>query len=207
MTKLMRDSGYDYRAFDVYDGSKYANYFRVEALAGLGPALISAFEVFEHFPDPRTSLEEIFGSGVELIFFTTQFYEGQAEDWDYLVPFCGQHVFFYTRHGLAAFAGARGFDLGRTADFHVLVRRGSRYAAALAGMEASTMDAAFVAHHLLSVGWGTDATARDHAYAKERFVRELRENAVAGAGVPGLPARSGQKLMARMAARWRKSAG
>ena len=174
LTRLMRDAGYDYHAFDLYDGSKYANYFRIDRLAQVSPALVSAFEVFEHFPDPAEQLGGILSSGADLVVFTTQFYEGQGEDWPYLVPCCGQHVFFYTERGLAAFAGSHGFDLVRTPDFHVLARRGSREAAAIAAEGAGIMDGAFVAEQMLSVGWGTEATARDFAYAMERFVRELR---------------------------------
>jgi hypothetical protein len=173
LTRLMRDAGYDYRAFDLYDGSKYANYFRIDSLHGLAPALVSAFEVFEHFPEPAEQLAEILASGPELVVFTTQFYEGQGADWDYLVPCCGQHVFFYTERGLAAFAGGHGFDLLRTPDFFVLARRDGRYAPAIAAMATRVMDAAFVAEHVMAVGWGTEATACDFSYAMERFVREL----------------------------------
>src|SRR4051812_16147316 len=59
LTRLMRDSGYDYYAFDLYDGSKYANYFRIESLQELRPVLVSAFEVFEHFPEPGESLRHL----------------------------------------------------------------------------------------------------------------------------------------------------
>lgn len=173
LTRLMRDSGYLYYAFDLYDGSKYANYFRVDDILSVDAALISAFEVFEHFPDPRSSIEEILKSRAELIVFTTQFYEDQDENWDYLVPFCGQHVFFYTERGLARFAAAHGYDLRRTDDFNLLIRRGSRSARAIDSQGARAMTAAFISEHVAAVGWGTAATLRDHTYAKERFVREL----------------------------------
>ncbi len=173
LTRLMRDSGYEYYAFDLYDGSKYANYFRVDDISSVDAALISAFEVFEHFPNPRSSIEEILKSRADLIVFTTQFYEGQDQDWDYLVPFCGQHVFFYTERGLAQFAASHGYDLRRTDDFNLLIRRDSRWTGAIASRGTGAMSAAFISEHVAAVGWGTAATLRDHAYAKERFVREL----------------------------------
>jgi Methyltransferase domain len=174
LTRLMRDSGYDYYAFDTYDRSKYANYFRVDSLADLAPALISAFEVFEHFPNPANSLAEMFASGPDLIAFTTQFYEGQGADWDYLVPYCGQHVFFYTEQGVSSFAASFGFKLVRSQDFWLLVRRNGRYAAAIEAAATRGIDPVFIGNHITCVGWGTEATVRDHAYAKERFLRELR---------------------------------
>lgn len=174
LTRLMRDSGYNFRAYDPYDGSKYANYFRAERLTDVLPGVISAFEVLEHFPDPAASLREILLARPELVVFTTQFYEGQGRDWDYLVPCCGQHVFFYDREGLAQFCQRAGFDLRRSVDFWVLVRRDGRCAASIEPALDRIMTPDFVARQVMEVGYGTEATARDHAYAIERFVRELR---------------------------------
>jgi len=174
LTRLMRDSGFDYHAFDLYDDSKYANYFRLESLTERPPTLISAFEVFEHFPEPAEALREIFADSVELVVFTTQFYAQQGADWPYLVPCCGQHVFFYSERGLAVFADGFGFDLRRASDFFLLVRRGGRYATAVDNVAERAMAPSFVADLVTAVGWGSEATARDHQYALERFVSELR---------------------------------
>lgn len=173
LTRLMRDSGYDYYAFDLYDGSKYANYFRIETLQELRPVLVSAFEVFEHFPEPGESIRNIL-SVADLVVFTTQFYEGQDDDWDYLVPCCGQHVFFYSERALATYADAHGFNLLRTPDLCLLVRRTSPYAAAVEIVGRQMMDSAFIAEQVVKVGWGTEATMRDSAYARDRFIREIR---------------------------------
>jgi hypothetical protein len=75
LTRLMRDSGYDYYSYDLYDGSKYANYFKVDSLGASNLGLLSAFEVFEHLPQPKVTLTEMFASNPELLVFTTQFYE------------------------------------------------------------------------------------------------------------------------------------
>jgi hypothetical protein len=103
LTRLMRDIGYNYYAFDAYENSKYANYFSIEKLTDRPPHLITAFEVFEHFPDPASSLKDIFSSGAEIIIFSADFYQGQGPDWGYLAPIVGQHVFFYSKDGLAQF--------------------------------------------------------------------------------------------------------
>jgi Methyltransferase domain len=131
LARLMRDVGYDYRVYDRYDVGKYANYFQIDALAGLQPGLISAFEVFEHFPEPRESLGEILSLKPALVAFSTVFYEGQGRDWGYLVPCCGQHVFFYTQRAIERFADDYGYELRRCLAMWLLLRRGSQYLAAL----------------------------------------------------------------------------
>ncbi|WP_294535233.1 class I SAM-dependent methyltransferase [uncultured Rhodoblastus sp.] len=175
LTRLMRDSGFNYFAFDLYDNAKYSNYFSFSSLSGRQPALVSAFEVFEHLPNPRVAIEEIFATRADLIVFSTQFYDGQGPDWDYLVPFCGQHVFFYREAGLADFAEQRGYALRRTADFLVLVRNGSPYTLHVVAAKAATVPTGFFGDLVTRIGWGTNDTLRDHVYAMERFQKELVE--------------------------------
>jgi hypothetical protein len=176
LTRLMRDSGYNYFAYDFYDHSKYANYFQIQDLSDIKASLISAFEVIEHLPEPRLALAEMLANEPELLIFTTQFYEGQGPDWPYLVPFCGQHVFFYTLTGLQGFALSFGYDIREVCGFWAFVRRGSRYEAAIATLAESgkALNATFAGEHVMSVGWGTDFTERDGSYAFERFIRELK---------------------------------
>jgi alcohol dehydrogenase (cytochrome c) len=68
------------------------------------PALIetAAGKSVMHLPDPKATLTELFTVGADLIVFSTQLYQGQGPDWDYLVPICGQHVFFYAPRSSAA---------------------------------------------------------------------------------------------------------
>jgi hypothetical protein len=173
LTRLMRDSGFQYFAYDRYERAKYSNYFQIDRLDAKTPILISAFEVFEHFSNPKTALDELFATKAELIVFSTQFYEGQGPNWDYLFPACGQHVFFYKERALRAFAHDRGYNLIRTSDFFILLRDQSKYAHSIIKLESTSVPLQFFGELVARVGFGTDSTARDHAYAKERFVREL----------------------------------
>jgi hypothetical protein len=173
LSRLMRDAGYSYFTYDRYEQAKYSNYFQVEQFGDISPKLITAFEVLEHFPAPAEQLAALLSKSVELVIFSTQFYEQQGADWDYLAPFCGQHVFFYSKRGLREFAERHGFKLKRTADFWVLARAGSRYLPALEANRQQKMDAGFAGDFLLRIGYGTDRTLEDYAYAKDRFRREL----------------------------------
>jgi hypothetical protein len=180
LTRLMRDAGYDYRVYDRYDYGKYANYFRVDSLKELNPALVSAFEVFEHFPEPGRTLGDILALQPSLVVFSTQFWEGQGKDWEYLVPCCGQHVFFYTERAMTEFANSHGYDLRRCLGVHVLARRGSRVSEALDAAEPLVLDVAAAGRMVMDLGAGTASTERDHTYAMARFKRELSERPTAG---------------------------
>ncbi|ACS87341.1 class I SAM-dependent methyltransferase [Musicola paradisiaca] len=175
LTRLMRDSGFEYFTFDRYDGAKYANYFKIDQLSDKHPALISAFEVFEHLVEPQQSLEEIFATNADLIVFSTQFYEQQGKDWDYLAPDCGQHIFFYTETALADFCRQRGYALKRTQVLSLLVRIDSPYAEVIDKSDFCIPDN-FFGSLVRRVGWGTEKTVQDFTYAKDRFVRELQAN-------------------------------
>jgi len=173
LTRLMRDSGYNFYAYDKYDGSKYANYFKIDTFSECTPNIVTAFEVFEHFPEPRQSLLEILRTTTDLIIFSAVFYERQGPEWPYLIPFCGQHVFFYSQHGLATFADQQGFDLRQIYDFWVLVRRGSSFENILVQEKIKQMDADFAGRHIQELGWASSATLKDFEYAKKRFENEL----------------------------------
>ena len=175
LTRLMRDSGYDYYSYDLYEGSKYANYFKVANLGASKLGLLSAFEVLEHLPQPKVTLAEMFTGNPDLLVFTTQFYQGQGNDWPYLVPFCGQHVFFYTSRALETFANSYGYDFKEAYGFWVLVRRQSPYMNAIRSAVEKSMDAAFAGDQVMRVGWGTETTTQDGAYAFDRFIRELKD--------------------------------
>jgi hypothetical protein len=176
LTRLMRDSGYDFFAFDTYDASKYANYFTVDSLDAVRPALITAFEVFEHFPEPAKALGEIFDTGTDLVIFLTQLYEGQGPSWDYLVPYCGQHIFFYRESALRAVADVQGYELIRSADFLVFVRRNGPYLEAVRKHSNDILPALFSGDLANRVNFGTEHTQRDFEYAKQRFLRERQSS-------------------------------
>lgn len=198
--RLMRDSGYNFLAYDLYDDCKLANYFKVETIDGASPALLTAFEVFEHFASPKEAVPPLLRAGAEIIIFSTLLYEGQGEDWHYLAPECGQHVFFYSAKALTDIAATYGYDFVSTPDFHVFVRRDSSYRTAIIEAKDSPIDAEFITRHVTGIIWN-DAIARDQAYARKRLTRELREAAIAAtskkAGVMRLQAYLG-RLFSRL---------
>jgi hypothetical protein len=122
--RLMRDAGFNFYAHDKYSDPFFVNYFTVDDMRAQHPRLITAFEVFEHLPDPGASIGALLDLGADAILFSTGFFSDQGQEWQYLVPECGQHVFFYTERGLGYFAGRFGYDLLGVGRFHVLLKRG-----------------------------------------------------------------------------------
>lgn len=112
LTRLMRDRGYDFR----HDDPLCANIFARGHEAGPEPAsyaLATAFEVFEHLPDPADALQSI-ASSTDFLLFTTYLLPAPTPrpgQWWYYTPESGQHITFYTLRSLALLADRLGFQL------------------------------------------------------------------------------------------------
>ena len=175
LTRLMRDSGFDFYCFDPYETPRYADYFSVGKLRPNDYSVITAFEVFEHFPDPRSDLGRVLQLGVDLVVFTTLPYAGQGPDWDYLVPASGQHVFFYTERALERFGRQFGYTLRKTRAFLLYVRDDGAFAQA--GHSAVEIPPASAGALLGATCWDSAATQQDAQYVRDLFLAELRSGA------------------------------
>jgi Methyltransferase domain len=118
--RLMRDVGYNFYSHDKFARPAFTSYHNVDEPAAIKPQLITAFEVFEHLPQPKLELERLFSINAPLIVFTTWFCDGQDAEWIYYIPECGQHVFFYSEQAMRDAAGAHGYELRSSAFFHYL---------------------------------------------------------------------------------------
>lgn len=109
-SRLMRDRGFNFRAYDKFIKPFFMDRFMGELGAGKWSAL-TAFEVFEHMPAPEKDSAELFVADPDVILFTTQTWKGQGLDWWYIVPLGGQHVFFYSDKALQMLAAKHGYTL------------------------------------------------------------------------------------------------
>lgn len=114
LCRLLRDYGINCFVRDRYAAPTYAQGFQNPDFAT--PGMIVAFEVMEHYPQPRGDLEELFEQRPKAVIASTGIYENQKEDWWYLAPESGQHVFFYSRQALE--------HVARTFDYELLVNGG-----------------------------------------------------------------------------------
>jgi hypothetical protein len=98
LCRLLRDRGLDAYTNDEFSVPSYAQPF-VGSLEN-NYDLVTAFEVFEHFPNPRKSLDHLFQCQPRFLLASTELYKGNDSDWWYLAPNTGQHVFFYSEAAL-----------------------------------------------------------------------------------------------------------
>ncbi|MFA6275470.1 MAG: class I SAM-dependent methyltransferase [Pedobacter sp.] len=113
-TRLMRDQGYDFYHTDIYCKNIFAEYFDLSNLpSNTKFELLTAFEVFEHLPNPLTEIEAMMKHS-DSIFFSTELVPqmplNSSDDWWYFIPETGQHLAFYTEKSLAFIAEKFGFN-------------------------------------------------------------------------------------------------
>lgn len=109
LCRLLRDYGINCFVQDKYAAPSYAQGFTEPDFAT--PDMTIAFEVLEHLVNPAQALEDIFMQSPRMFMSTTDLYRGQGEDWNYLAPETGQHVFFFTETALKMLAGKYGYTL------------------------------------------------------------------------------------------------
>ena len=102
LCRFLRDYGLNSFVRDKYSRPIYAQQFTEPNFER--PDLVLAFEVLEHFANPMEELEELFNRKSNFYLFSTGIYSGEGQDWWYLVPSTGQHVFFYSNEAFKLIA-------------------------------------------------------------------------------------------------------
>ncbi len=108
--RLMRDRGYDFRWHDPYSAPVFAGVPRADMDQTFDVA--TAFEVFEHAPDPVAFVSDLLARAPVLIFSTELVPEtdNRPGEWHYYAPEDGQHISFLTNRGLQCLARKLGVD-------------------------------------------------------------------------------------------------
>lgn len=122
-TRLMRDRGLNFLSYDRYAKPFFSDRNNVTTIAGRSPAVVTAFEVLEHFPDPAQDLEQLFDSRPALVIVATELFNGQDETWPYFAAEGGQHVFFYSPKAMTQIADRFGYSLDFVGGLVVFVGR------------------------------------------------------------------------------------
>ena len=107
--RMMRDRGYDYYRVDPHCQNLFAKGFDWQPADRGRAELLTAWEVFEHLPQPMESLRAMLEIS-DTILFSTLLVPTEtprsADDWWYFIPETGQHVSLFTGRALEHVAKA-----------------------------------------------------------------------------------------------------
>ena len=125
--RMMRDNGYNFHWFDEYCENIYSTMFMVDDPASGKEKfeVVTAFEVFEHLPDPIKEVEKILSFTDSIIFSTDLIGDEPREieqSW-YIAPEHGQHVAFYNIKTLEFIARKYGLNLYSARNLHFMTRK------------------------------------------------------------------------------------
>ena len=106
--RLMRDAGFDFEWFDKYCNNLFAKSFEKKKKHY---DVVTAFELFEHLPNPMEEIRQLILLGDSILFTTLLVPNSvpKVSDWWYYAPHGGQHISFYTERALQYIA--KSFDL------------------------------------------------------------------------------------------------
>lgn len=122
LCRLLRDYELNCFVCDKYASPTYAQGFEVPDFEQ--PDLIVAFEVMEHYAEPRKDLQALFEKKPKAVLASTGIFNSQGPDWWYLAPDAGQHVFFYSKAALQLIASTHGYDLAISSGYSLFLRQG-----------------------------------------------------------------------------------
>jgi hypothetical protein len=123
--RMMRDKGFDFKWYDTHCENLFAKHFEEFDLSKKQD-IITAFEVFEHLPNPVEQLAPLLQHSQALIFSTFTNYEAQAnfDAWWYRAPLSGQHVSFFTPKSLQLLAEKfNKYFYTNHLDFHIITSK------------------------------------------------------------------------------------
>lgn len=107
LCRMLRDYGINCYVKDKYATPTYAQGFVKEDFKN--PDLVTSFEVLEHFSNPHEDLDILFSYNPKVLLLSTAIYTDEREDWGYLSPESGQHVFFYSQPALEMISKKYGY--------------------------------------------------------------------------------------------------
>lgn len=106
--RMMRDMGYNFYRQDLYAENLYTKYFDITDLTkDTHFTILTAFEVFEHLPNPIEEIKKMFDYA-DILLFSTELQPSdeisEIEKWWYIVPETGQHVSLFNKTTLEKIA-------------------------------------------------------------------------------------------------------
>ena len=125
LCRMLRDYDINCYVKDKYATPTYAQGFVEEDFKI--PDLVISFEVLEHFSNPCEDLDTLFSYNPKIILLSTVIYTNEREDWGYLSPESGQHIFFYSQPALEMIAKKYGYSPIFRGNYILFVKGASRF--------------------------------------------------------------------------------
>lgn len=122
LTRLLRDMGWQVLCNDPFHQPLFVRAFHIASIQETNARVIIASEVFEHFSEPRESLLSLLRAA-PIVIFTTELYTDQDQNWHYLAPEGGQHIFFFSERSIASVAASNNFEMIDAGFLKYLVRK------------------------------------------------------------------------------------
>lgn len=126
--RMMRDIGYNFYRQDLYAENLYTKYFDITDLPkDTHFTVLTAFEVFEHLPNPIEEIKKMFDYA-DILLFSTELQPSnevsELEKWWYLVPETGQHVSLFNKTSLEKIAEILDVNLYTdSSNLHILSKK------------------------------------------------------------------------------------
>lgn len=120
LCRMLRDYEINCYVKDKYATPTYAQGFTEQDFDT--PDLVIGFEVLEHFPNPKSDLDDLFKHNSNALLLSTAIYTNEKKDWWYLTLESGQHVFFYSKKALELIAEKYNYSLIVSGGFILFVR-------------------------------------------------------------------------------------
>lgn len=124
LVRMLRDLGLDFFWSDKYSPNLAAMGFA--AAPGRKYAIVTAFEVFEHFNEPEGQIGEILASSPDFLLMETTLRESRSVpglEWKYYAQQSGQHVAFYSQATCEFIAEKFGYHFRREGRLLVFSKR------------------------------------------------------------------------------------
>lgn len=117
--RLMRDMGFSFEWYDKYCQNIFSPQF-VKSREHYD--VITAFELFEHLPDPLHDIEMLLNLGTNVIFSTELLPQSTPpiKSWWYYDPEDGQHISFFTEKSLELIAQKFHCSYSQCGGLHIL---------------------------------------------------------------------------------------
>jgi hypothetical protein len=123
LCRLLRDYKINCYVKDKYATPTYAQGFTEQNFDI--PDLIVGLEVLEHYPNPIFDLDNLFRHQPRALLLSTAIFTNESQDWWYLAPESGQHVFFYSKKAMTIIAAKYNYEVVMSGGFILFVKKAS----------------------------------------------------------------------------------